>query len=96
MICISCGKAGQSDRRGARAELIETARKIAAESNFDRMEFVSGKIAEADMGPADIVTALHACDTATDEATSFALRHEASSWRWCPAARRKWRASWKA
>jgi len=56
----------------ARAELIETARKIAAESNFDRMEFVSGKIAEA-----DIVTAMHACDTATDETILFALRHEA-------------------
>jgi len=61
----------------ARPELIETARKIAAESAFDRMEFVSGKIAEADMGPADIVTALHACDTATDEAILFALKHEA-------------------
>jgi len=61
----------------ARAELIETARKIAAESNFDRMEFVSGKIAEADMGAVDIVTALHACDTATDETILFALRHEA-------------------
>jgi len=61
----------------ARAELIETARKIAAESNFDRMEFVSGKIAEAEMGAVDIVTALHACDTATDEAILFALRHEA-------------------
>ena len=28
-------------------------------------------------GKADIVTALHACDTATDEAILFALRHEA-------------------
>jgi len=61
----------------ARAELIETARKIAAESNFERMEFVSGKIAEAEMDAVDIVTALHACDTATDEAILFALRHEA-------------------
>jgi len=61
----------------ARVELIETARKIATESNFERMEFVSGKIAEADMGAVDIVTALHACDTATDEAILFALRHEA-------------------
>ena len=40
------------------------------------MEFVSGKIAEADMGQVDIVTALHACDTATDEAILFAVRHE--------------------
>jgi hypothetical protein len=61
----------------ARTELIETAKKIAAESGFDRMEFVEGKIAQAAMGPVDIVTALHACDTATDEAILFALAHEA-------------------
>ena len=61
----------------ARADLIETAKKIAVESGFDRMDFVEGKIAEAAMGPVDIVTALHACDTATDEAILFALKHEA-------------------
>jgi hypothetical protein len=61
----------------ARADLIETAKKIAAESGFDRMDFVEGKIAEAAMGAVDIVTALHACDTATDEAILFALKHEA-------------------
>src|SRR5471032_1257046 len=52
----------------ARDELVATAKKIAADSNCARMEFVSGKIAETEMGPVDIVTALHACDTATDEA----------------------------
>jgi hypothetical protein len=61
----------------ARAALIETAKKIAAESGFARMDFVEGKIAEAAMGAVDIVTALHACDTATDEAILFALKHEA-------------------
>jgi Methyltransferase domain len=61
----------------ARPELIETAKKIATESGFGRMEFVEGKIAEAAMGAVDIVTALHACDTATDEAILFALKHEA-------------------
>lgn len=61
----------------ARSELIETARRIAADSNFSRMDFVEGKIAEAQMGPVDIVTALHACDSATDEAILFALKHEA-------------------
>jgi hypothetical protein len=61
----------------ARAELIATAKKIAAESGFDRMDFVEGKIAEAALGAVDIVTALHACDTATDEAIQFALKHEA-------------------
>jgi hypothetical protein len=61
----------------ARPELIETAKKIAGESGFERMEFVEGKIAQSAMGAVDIVTALHACDTATDEAILFALRHEA-------------------
>jgi hypothetical protein len=61
----------------ARKELIATAKKIATESGFARMEFVEGKIAEADAGAVDIVTALHACDTATDEAILFALRQNA-------------------
>jgi hypothetical protein len=61
----------------SRPELVVTARKIAAESGFDRMDFVEGTIAGAAMGPVDIVTALHACDTATDEAIQFALKHEA-------------------
>jgi hypothetical protein len=61
----------------SRPELVATARKIAAESGFDRMDFVASTIAAADIGPVDIVTALHACDTATDEAILFALRHDA-------------------
>jgi hypothetical protein len=61
----------------ARADLIATGQKIAAESGFDRMDFVEGTIATAQVGPVDIVTALHACDTATDEAIAFALKHEA-------------------
>src|ERR1700712_1968481 len=61
----------------SRGELIATARKIAAESGFDRMDFVEGTIAESQVGAVDIVTALHACDTATDEAILFALKHEA-------------------
>jgi hypothetical protein len=61
----------------ARPDLIATGKKIAEESGFARMDFVEGTIASADAGPVDIVTALHACDTATDEAILFALRHEA-------------------
>jgi hypothetical protein len=63
----------------ARAELIETSRRIAIESGFDRLEFIPGSIDAATLpgGRADVVTALHACDTATDEAMLFALRHEA-------------------
>src|ERR1700742_2047690 len=43
----------------ARPELIAAARRIAAESHFDRMDFVEGRIADAKVGPVDIVTALH-------------------------------------
>ena len=61
----------------ARPELIETARKIATDSDFHRMDFMLGKIAESEIRAVDIVTALHACDTATDEAILFALKHDA-------------------
>ena len=61
----------------AQKTLIDTARKIADESGFARMDFVESRIADAGIAQVDIVTALHACDTATDEAILFALRHEA-------------------
>jgi hypothetical protein len=61
----------------ARADLIATAKKIATDSGFARMDFIEGTIAQAAVGPVDIVTALHACDTATDEAILFGLKHEA-------------------
>ena len=60
-----------------RPDLIATAKKIAHDSGFTRMDFIEGRIAGSSLGIVDIVTALHACDTATDEAILFALRHEA-------------------
>ena len=62
-----------------RHDLIETSKKIAAESHFDRMHFIESAIRDAEIpgGRADVVTALHACDTATDEAILFALRNDA-------------------
>jgi hypothetical protein len=64
-----------------RADLTEASRVLAMESGFERMEFVSSPIGEAVLpgGRADMVTALHACDTATDDAIRFALRHEAKT-----------------
>ncbi|MEV6366746.1 SAM-dependent methyltransferase [Micromonospora musae] len=50
----------------------------------DRVRFVAGTIAEAVVDPApDLVLALHACDTATDEALARAVRWDA---RWVLAA----------
>ena len=63
----------------SRHDLIETSKQIASASSFERMHFVESTIRGASLpeDKADIVTALHACDTATDEAILFALRHEA-------------------
>ncbi len=62
-----------------RSELVERSQQLAAECHFTRMSFVAGEIAGTVLpgGRADMVTALHACDTATDDAIRFALRHEA-------------------
>jgi hypothetical protein len=77
------GPAGRGHVVGVetRAELTEASRVLAMESGFERMEFVSSPIGEAVLpgGRADMVTALHACDTATDDAIRFALRHEAKT-----------------
>ena len=63
----------------SRSALVETCRRIATESGFERMHFINAPIADAALpgGHADVVTALHACDTATDEAILFALRNNA-------------------
>ncbi len=61
-----------------RGPLMEGAERLAHDANFDRMRFVAGAIADVKLdGKVDMVTALHACDTATDDAIRFALRHDA-------------------
>ncbi len=77
------GPAGRGSVIGveAREKLVESSRALAAQSGFDRMQFIAAPIAAATVasGHVDMVTALHACDTATDDAIRFALRHEAKT-----------------
>lgn len=64
-----------------RADLVQRGRERAQRLGFDRMRFLQAPIAGADPEqlPARIhlLTALHACDTATDDALLLAVRHEA-------------------
>ena len=65
-----------------RDELVEKSRDLAIRLGFDRMSFLNETVAEsitAETLPAriDIVTALHACNTATDDAIRFALAKQA-------------------
>ena len=75
------GPAGRGSVFGieTREQLVAASRELATASGFERMQFIAAPIAEATLpaGRADMVTALHACDTATDDAIRFALRHEA-------------------
>ena len=63
----------------AREDLVTTSRRLAKTCGFERIEFLHSAISQANLpdGRADIVTALHACDTATDDAILFGLRHQA-------------------
>ena len=60
-----------------RADLVDLCNKIALDCNFSGLKFVEGTIAGYDCSDADIVIALHACDTATDDAIAKAVQAEA-------------------
>jgi hypothetical protein len=65
-----------------RAELVQRSQALAQRLGFDRMAFVNTTVAEATTDQRlpeqiDVVTALHACDTATDDAIAFGLQKKA-------------------
>ncbi len=57
-----------------RADLVAKCNGIAAAAGFKGLRFVEGSIAAYDCTGADVVIALHACDTATDDAIANAVK----------------------
>ena len=72
-----------------RAELVEKSQQLARALGFDRMTFLNLSVAESTTSQAlpahiDLVTALHACDTATDDAIAFGLAKRARAFALVP------------
>ncbi|HAY34264.1 MAG TPA: SAM-dependent methyltransferase [Bacteroidetes bacterium] len=54
-------------------ELTELSNRFAAKCGFTGLEFINGNIFDTEIDKTDITIALHACDTATDDAIKKAL-----------------------
>jgi Methyltransferase domain len=64
-----------------RDELVQRSTELAKQFGFSGMQFLNLSVAESEHAKqlpvrVDIVTALHACNTATDDAIAFGLKHQ--------------------
>ncbi len=58
----------------ARPELVALCNQVAARHGFTGLRFIPGTIADASLDAVDVLVALHACDTATDDALARGVR----------------------
>ena len=62
----------------ARPDLVEVCNRTAKANQFKHLQFETGAIAGVKADRADVLIALHACDTATDDAIAWGVRAGAS------------------
>ncbi len=60
-----------------REELVKKCNDIAHQSTFDGLQFTRGSIQEVELTAVDMLIALHACDTATDDAIAKGIKANA-------------------
>ncbi len=58
----------------ARPELVKLCNRVAEENNFTGLRFKTGTIADTTIESIDVLIALHACDTATDDAIAKGIQ----------------------
>jgi len=81
-LCIKERASGEIIGIESRPELVDKSRELAARLGFERMRFLACTVEDSLTSPelparVDVVTALHACNTATDDAIRFALAKDA-------------------
>jgi len=60
-----------------RPNLVDTCNGIAKKSDFENLNFITGTIKDTDLPNLDMLIALHACDTATDDAIYRGIKSDA-------------------
>lgn len=60
-----------------RKDLVDLCNKIAVNAKFEQLSFVEGTIESYNAGAIDLLIALHACDTATDDAIYKGIKADA-------------------
>lgn len=79
-----------------REELVRACNRVAGETGRDSLSFVSGSIESADLPSFDVLIALHACDTATDDALARGIAAEATLIVVAPCCQKELRPQLKA
>ena len=62
----------------SRSELVRLCNRVAADCHFDQLQFLQSTIDNFSVPALDVLIALHACDTATDDALAAGIRAGAS------------------
>ncbi len=80
----------------ARPDLVVLTARVAAEHGLAGLRFRHGTIADTDVGTPDVLVALHACDTATDDAIARGVKAGAALIVVAPCCHKELRAQLKS